>query len=56
MSFEIGVLKNFTIFRGKHLLESVFNNVAGQQFSFEYCEIPLVAASKKLINFPGKQA
>ena len=45
------------------VLESVFNKVTGQQLSCEYCEMfkntfflktPLVAASEKLINFPGK--
>ena len=45
------------------VLESVFNKVAVRHFSGEYCEIfksscfhktPLVAASKKFINFPRK--
>ena len=40
MFFEIGVLKNFALFRGKQLCWSViFDKVAGQQLSSEYCEI-----------------
>ena len=40
MFFKISVLKNFGIFTGKHLLESVFNQVAGVQvFSSEYYKI-----------------
>ena len=63
MFFEIGVLKNFAILRGKHLCWSVFNKAAGLQISFEYREIcknsffhktPPVAASEKSINFPRK--
>ena len=46
------------------MIESVFNKVAGLQLSCDYCEIfknsffhktPLVAASGKFINFPGKR-
>ena len=47
------------------MLESLFNKVAGLQLSCEYCKKLLrtylfhktspVAASKKFINFPGKQ-
>ena len=37
---KISVLKNFGMFTGKHLLESLFNQVAGLQvFSCEYCKI-----------------
>ena len=45
------------------MLGSVFNKVAGLQLSCKYCEIfkyshfhktPLVAASEKFINLPGK--
>ena len=32
MFFEIGVLKNFANFKGKHLLESLFNKVASSFF------------------------
>ena len=49
MFFKIGALKNFAIFTGKCLLESVFDKVAGQQlykkeiptqeFSCEYRKI-----------------
>ena len=38
MFFEIGVLKNFAILRGKHLCWSVLNKAAGLQISFEYRE------------------
>ena len=64
MFFEIGVLKNFAIFRRrKTSVESVFSKVASLQLSCEYCEIfkssffhktHPVAASEKFINFPGK--
>ena len=37
---KISVLKNFGMFTGKHLLESLFNQIAGLQvFSCEYCKI-----------------
>ena len=45
------------------MLESFFNKNAGLQLSCEYCEMfknrfflkaPPVAASEKVINFPGK--
>ena len=39
MFLKIGVLKNFAIFRGKHVLEPLFNEVAGLQLSYEYCEL-----------------
>ena len=60
---KIGVLKKFATFRGKHLLGSLFNKVAGLQLSCEYCQIfkksffhktPPVAASKKFINLSRK--
>ena len=39
MFFKIGVLKNFAIFTVKHLRKNtIFNKVAGLQFSCEYCE------------------
>ena len=38
MFFEIGVLKNFAIFRRKHLLEPDFDKVAGLQVSCEHWE------------------
>ena len=39
MFFKISVLKNFAIFTGKHLRKNtIFNKVAGLQFSCEYCE------------------
>ena len=37
--FEIGALKNFVIFRGKHLCWSVFNKVTGLQLSCEYSKL-----------------
>ena len=55
--FEIGVLKKAPV------LESVLNKIGGLQLSCGFCEIfkniffyktPPVAASEKLINFPGK--
>ena len=40
MFFKMSVLKNFGMFTGKHLLESLFNQVTGLQvFSWEYCKI-----------------
>ena len=64
MCFIIGALKSFIIFTEKHLRWSLFfNKVAGQQLSYEYCEIfknrffditVPVTASEKFINFPGK--
>ena len=64
MFFEIGALKNFAIFRGKHLRWSLFliklqacnvpvNIVKFFQNSF-FHKIPPVAASEKCINFPRK--
>ena len=35
MFFKIVVVKNFTIFRRKHVLESLFNKVAG----FDACDV-----------------
>ena len=64
MFFGKDVLKDFAIFREKkHVLDTLFNKVAGLQLSCEYCEIsknslfhktPPVASSEKFINFPGK--
>ena len=54
---------SFAVIRGKHVLESVFNKVAGLQLSCEHREIfknnffhktPRVAASEKFKNFPGE--
>ena len=45
MFFKIGVLKNFPIFTGNTVLESLFNKVAGLKLdsntgvSREYCQI-----------------
>ena len=41
MFFKTGVLKNFAIFTGKHLLESLFNKEAllKRDTTCEYCEI-----------------
>ena len=59
MFFEIGVLKNFAILRGKHLCWRLFLE---ELLSGEYCEIfkksyfnktPPVPASEKFMNFPG---
>ena len=62
MFFKIGVLKNFAIFRGKHLclfliklqacnfpviIAKIFKNSV-------FHKAPAVAASEKFINFPGK--
>ena len=61
---RIGVLKNFAMFRGKQLLGSVFNKVAGLQLSCEYCKTfknsffhktAPVAAFDKFIIFPRKR-
>ena len=61
MFFKIGGLNNFAILKRKHLLESLFKNVAGLQLSCEYCKnfknsffhkTPPVAASEKFKNFP----
>ena len=41
MYFEIGVLKNFANFKGKHLLESLFNKVAS---TFFYRTHPVAAS------------
>ena len=43
MFFKIGILKNFSNFTGKHLLESLFNKVAELQAFFH--RTPPVAAS-----------
>ena len=64
MFFEIGVLKNFAIFRGKHLCWSVFLiklqacnfpvNIAKNFKNSFFYKTPLVAASEKSINFARK--
>ena len=62
MFFETRVLKNFVIFRGKHLCWTcIFNKVAGMQLSCEYCEFftnnffrktsPVAAYEKSWQNF-----
>ena len=64
MFFKIGVLKNFAIFRGRHLCWSLF------LIKLQACNFPVntaksfknsflhkarkVAALKKFLNFPGK--
>ena len=64
MFFKIGVIKNFVIFRGKHLCWSLFliklqsynfpvNIEISFKNSFFHKTLP-VAASEKFINFPGK--
>ena len=62
--FKIGVLKNFAIFRGKHLCWSLFLiklracnfPVNTAEFLRKSCfhKTSLVTTSEKLINFPGK--
>ena len=68
MFFEVGVLKNFTIFSVKHLCWSLFfsyqKETPAQVLSWEYCEIfensffvePSMAASEGLHHgfFTGK--
>ena len=64
MFFKIGVLKNFAIFRGKHVSWSVFLqklqvcnfpvNIAKFFRNSFFDKTPPVAASEKFINFPGK--
>ena len=59
MFFEIGVLKNFAIFKGKHLCWSLFLinivNIAKYLIKNSFFhKTPPVAASEKFINFPGK--
>ena len=63
--FDIGVLRNFAIFRGKHLCWSVFL-IKLQACNFPvnitkflrtpfFHKAPPVAASEKSLNFPGKR-
>ena len=46
MFFKIGVLKNFAIFAGKQMLESLFNKVHSKIFkNILFYRTPTVAAS-----------
>ena len=64
MFFKIRCSQKFcNIHRKTPVLEFLFNKIAGLQLSCEYCKVfknsffhktPSVAASEKLINFPGK--
>ena len=63
MFFKIGVLKNFSIFRGKYLCWSLSlinlqacnlpANIAKSFKSSFFHKTPPVTASEKFINFPG---
>ena len=64
MLFKIGVLKDFAIFRGKHICWSLFLiklqvcnfpvNIAKFLRTVFFHKTPPVATSEKFINFPGK--
>ena len=63
MFFKIGVIKNFVIFRGKHLCWSLFLiklqvcnfpvNIAEFFKNSFFHKTPPVAASEKFMNLPG---